>query len=467
MFRNRFIGLANLRAWCNVVLAFVLFWIYYFLYFATFRGHFPQSTSYLLYYAMAAVGLLFDYLWHRGSYVDPLAIVRPYWNYQLSLRQAFSAFFALLLYLAAAQSTEISRIFLFTYVVLLWVVLNVVNRYLPSWLYGLLYPSSKRLKAVALGSGKEFDRAMSWLSHSSHYGFEVIGTLSNSRGEAPPGLKLLGNVSEMRDVIENNGVNMVLHAGLAPDYREMRQMQESCDATGARFVVSFSLNHSRRRPISIWHEHGLHLLSLREEPLECPLNQIVKRVLDVLISLPVVFLLLPIMGILIIVVQCFQSPGPLLFRQNRTGLKGGIFRIWKFRTMHVRKGNESVQASKDDARIYPFGRWLRQHSLDELPQFINVLLGEMSVVGPRPHLPEHDHLFAHVTNDYRVRTWIKPGVTGLAQVRGFRGETPDGRSVIRRVRSDLHYLENWTVGLDLMIILRTATQIVKAPKSAV
>ncbi len=161
-----------------------------------------------------------------------------------------------------------------------------------------------------------------------------------------------------------------------------------------------------------------------------------------------------------------QSPGPLFFRQPRTGLHNDEFSIFKYRTMHAGHGRNAEQASAEDDRVFPLGRLLRKLSLDEVPQFINVLKGEMSIVGPRPHLSEHDVMWSKVAHFYRVRSFIKPGITGLAQVRGLRGETRTQEQVRDRLQSDLYYLENWSPSLDWMIILRTAWQIVRPPRSA-
>src|SRR3569623_502909 len=142
--------------------------------------------------------------------------------------------------------------------------------------------------------------------------------------------------------------------------------------------------------------------------------------------------------------QRLQSPGPMFFKHTRAGLKGRTFTIYKFRTMHPQNGGEAIQASEGDARVFPFGCWLRRTSLDEVPQFLNVLRGEMSLVGPRPHLLEHNEQFARVMRNYFIRSRVKPGITGLAQVRGFRGQTRTEADIIRRVESDISYLETWS-----------------------
>jgi len=161
-----------------------------------------------------------------------------------------------------------------------------------------------------------------------------------------------------------------------------------------------------------------------------------------------------------------QSPGPLFFYQDRNGRHNRVFNIIKYRTMHVNHGQEAVQATRNDPRVYPAGKWLRKLSIDELPQFINVLKGDMSIVGPRPHFVDHNVMFGEIANFYRVRSFIKPGITGLAQVRGLRGEAVKEEEIVERTHSDLYYLENWSLLLDWVIILKTARQMLVAPKTA-
>jgi lipopolysaccharide/colanic/teichoic acid biosynthesis glycosyltransferase len=164
--------------------------------------------------------------------------------------------------------------------------------------------------------------------------------------------------------------------------------------------------------------------------------------------------------------QRWQSPGPVFIRQVRSGLYRKKFWMFKYRTMHVNNGDQARQATRNDSLIFPAGRWLRRFSIDELPQFINVLRGDMSVVGPRPHLLEHDDVFARVLENYHVRAAVKPGVTGLAQVRGYRGQVTSEDAIRKRIQSDIYYLENWSFALDCSIIARTTVQLIFPPKSA-
>jgi len=164
-------------------------------------------------------------------------------------------------------------------------------------------------------------------------------------------------------------------------------------------------------------------------------------------------------------IQRFQSPGRVFYRQTRAGIQNHQFEILKFRTMHENNPDVARQATQGDERVYPAGRWLRRLSLDEVPQFLNVLRGDMSVTGPRPHLIEHNAQFAEQMSNYHIRTLVKPGITGLAQVRGFRGAASP-EEIARRLESDISYLENWRLALDISIILRTIWQMIFPPRSA-
>jgi lipopolysaccharide/colanic/teichoic acid biosynthesis glycosyltransferase len=180
----------------------------------------------------------------------------------------------------------------------------------------------------------------------------------------------------------------------------------------------------------------------------------------------VVIFILPPVALVVWIIQRFSSPGPLLLRQMRAGLQNNQFEILKFRTMHVHNPSVTRQATRDDERIYRGGRFLRRFSIDELPQFWNVLQGHMSLVGPRPHLIEHNAQFAKIIASFPIRMVVKPGITGLAQVRGFRGEARTSEAISQRLQSDIEYLENWRLTLDLIIIARTAVQMLAPPKTA-
>jgi putative colanic acid biosynthesis UDP-glucose lipid carrier transferase len=181
----------------------------------------------------------------------------------------------------------------------------------------------------------------------------------------------------------------------------------------------------------------------------------IKRIFDIVFSLTFLLTLFPALGILITLGIKLTSRGPVFFRQRRTGLHGKDFYCLKFRSMRINKTADTEQAVKDDPRITPFGRFLRNTYLDELPQFINVLKGEMSVVGPRPHMISHTDRYAGQIKGYILRHEMKPGITGFAQVTGYRGEIRDLRDMEGRVKRDLWYINHWSFGLDWKIIIKT------------
>ena len=207
------------------------------------------------------------------------------------------------------------------------------------------------------------------------------------------------------------------------------------------------------------------LFTNRREPLTFIENKFLKRTFDIVVSALTCLVLLPFLPIIALIIK-MQSPGPLFFVQNRTGLNGHTFKCYKFRSMHVNNQADTLQATKDDPRKFPFGEFMRKTNIDEFPQFFNVLKGDMSIVGPRPHMMLHTEMYGKLIDKYMVRHFCRPGITGWAQVTGFRGETKELWQMEERIRRDIWYVENWTFWLDLKIILKTAISILIPHKKA-
>jgi Undecaprenyl-phosphate glucose phosphotransferase len=209
-----------------------------------------------------------------------------------------------------------------------------------------------------------------------------------------------------------------------------------------------------------WSTQQSPLIEIKRAPLSAP-ERIAKRTLDLLAAAFALAALLPLMLLVTIAVR-LGTPGPVIFRQRRKGFNGKEFVIFKFRTMTVMEdGPEIMQARKADPRVTGIGRLLRQTSIDELPQLFNVLRGEMSLVGPRPHALAHDDEYSEVIANYAFRHHVKPGITGWAQVHGFRGGTPQLEEMAKRIELDLWYINNWTLGLDVQILLRTSVELIR------
>ena len=208
------------------------------------------------------------------------------------------------------------------------------------------------------------------------------------------------------------------------------------------------------------------ILSVRHLLSDEPLNRFLKRSFDLVFSFLITVLILswltPILAILI----KLDSRGPIFFKQKRSGKNNDLFWCLKFRTMQVNADSETKQAEKNDSRVTRAGLFLRKTSLDELPQFFNVLVGDMSVIGPRPHMVSHTELYSKIVNKFMLRHWVKPGITGLSQAMGYRGETKEKNAMKHRVRLDIFYIENWSFWLDLKIIVLTIISLFKKENNA-
>lgn len=245
-------------------------------------------------------------------------------------------------------------------------------------------------------------------------------------------------------------------------YRLIRDSEEQC----MRFKVVPSLSSHVNRDVVIDFIKDLPVLSMRADPLEDVGNRMKKRIFDVVVSgLVIIFILtwlIPLVAILILL----DSRGPVFFTQLRTGLTDNPFFCYKFRTMRVNNESDSKQATKDDSRVTRLGSFLRKTSIDEFPQFFNVFRGEMSLVGPRPHMLKHTSEYAKIVEHYMIRQMLKPGITGWAQVNGLRGEISNPVQIQQRVASDLWYLEHWSIWLDIKIMFLTIHKVFVGDKQA-
>jgi putative colanic acid biosynthesis UDP-glucose lipid carrier transferase len=208
------------------------------------------------------------------------------------------------------------------------------------------------------------------------------------------------------------------------------------------------------------------ILSFREIPLQDPINKFIKRTFDIILSsLVIVFVLSWLTPLLAILIK-LESKGPVFFKQSRNGFNYKEFDCYKFRSMTPNEDAHLYQATRGDQRVTKVGKLIRKTSIDELPQFFNVLFGDMAVVGPRPHMVSHTNMYAKRIDKFMVRHFVKPGITGLAQISGFRGEVESDKDIIGRVKYDIFYIENWSILLDLRIIYKTLMNAIKGEEKA-
>jgi putative colanic acid biosysnthesis UDP-glucose lipid carrier transferase len=324
----------------------------------------------------------------------------------------------------------------------------------------LLDPANAR-KTVLAGCTESSLALAKRLSRASEFGMDVAGFFDD-RGPERLGIdgevNLLGKLSDLAAYVRTHNIEVIFIAlPVKQVTRVMDLVEELRDTTASIYylpdLILFDLIQARSIVID-----GIPAVSMCETPF-FGYRAIAKRVTDILISGTVLILAAPLM-ILIAVLVRLSSPGPVIFRQRRYGLNGEEIIVYKFRTMTVTEDGATVtQATKADPRTTRVGRVLRRYSLDELPQLINVLTGGMSLVGPRPHAVAHNETYRKLIKGYMVRHKVKPGITGLAQVNGLRGETRTLEQMEARVRYDLEYLRNWSFELDIEILLKTAVRV--------
>lgn len=386
---------------------------------------------------------------------------------QLATRQFTIIAGAVLALAVAAKDPGISRVFLAAYFGVLPCVLVLANRFQPQLLMRTLFGNQGKLATLILGDAAQFPQLAAWLTARRPLGLQPVG-LVRYAGAVPdlPGLPVLGDFADIRDIIARTGAQQVVMLNLPRQAEDLDLLARACAAAGCRLLVQNDLAFRLTHPLRQFMQDGYSFMAFQDEPLENPVLRGMKRLMDVMIALPVVLVILPPLTLVVWLAQRRQSPGSVLYRQARSGRAGREFQVLKFRTMHTADHAPARQTSPGDLRVFPFGRWLRRTSLDEMPQFLNVLRGDMSVVGPRPHYVGHDSLFADHVEIYRMRFFVKPGITGLAQAQGLRGEMHTREAISARLQLDLFYIHNWSIWLDCIIVWRTFQQLLRPPPSA-
>jgi putative colanic acid biosynthesis UDP-glucose lipid carrier transferase len=466
MISDRRRGIQHLVLLCQCILVTLAYWIWFFL-----CDHLPIDHAaigrYLIYNEFVLLGLIIGF----GSLHVDAGIHTPSFEEinRRSFAQLCTTLFYLLLYLVAAHDAAISRLFLFTFIPVLYLVLYAANRFLPSLIGHLTFRQALRQKVLLMGPRRKAVKLKRWLEENQHLGLEVLGLLTEDPDDDTCAfLPTFGRPDELEKILAAPGIMSVIFAEFPRTNGSMRRYTSLCERRGIRLLVVADLDEIFGHPLAVFEDHGMFFIGLREEPLENPINRFFKRCVDIAVSLPVVVFVLPPLLLLVWICQRLQSPGPLFFVQPREGFHNEPFPILKLRTMddgHPAK--DPLPGAKENGRVFRIGSFLRKSSLDEMPQFWNVLRGDMSVVGPRPHIMADNQRFLRFYDKAYVRSYVKPGITGLAQARGFRGrvETPDEGA--QRIQSDLEYLENWSLWLDFWLIFRTALQMVVPPKGAV
>lgn len=370
-------------------------------------------------------------------------------------------FFFLLLYAFIGFFKEplMSRLALAQYFALVFIVVSILKfvNYVLLMLYRERVKGNIR-RVVVIGKNKKTDQLIQIFEERTQFGYQFIKRFSFKDSEF--------DISKCFVFIVENSIDEIYCSVSELSDDQISKFIHFADNNLKTLKFLPDNKNIFAKKLKFEYYDYLPILSLRDIPLHKPLNAVFKRAFDIVFSLIVIFGLLiwiaPILALLI----SLESKGPLFFIQRRTGYDNRDFKCFKFRSMGINKEADMHQATKNDMRVTKIGKFMRKTSIDELPQFYNVLFGTMSVVGPRPHMLKHTDEYANKVDKYMLRHFVKPGITGLAQVKGYRGEINNDADILNRIKFDIFYIENWSFILDIKIIVQTILNAFKGEDKA-
>jgi len=317
---------------------------------------------------------------------------------------------------------------------------------------------------VILGTGPVGLQVMKHVISKDNTGYRFLGFLDDHTDNFIHRELVLGNLHSLKELPVQ--VDIIFCTLPLTASQNIREWIRYADNNLIRFHLVPDFRGFLNKKVDLEFYDDIPVLNIRKEPLENTINRIIKRLFDITFSLFVILFIFPWLFPILAIAIKISSKGPIFFVQKRSGLHNHEFDCYKFRSMRVNRDSDRRQAIVGDERITWLGKFLRKSNLDELPQFINVFIGNMSIVGPRPHMLKHTQEYSKIIDKFMVRHLIKPGITGWAQVNGYRGATTDNRYMLKRVRYDLWYVENWSFFLDIQIILMTVFNMLKGEKNA-
>lgn len=412
------------------------------------------NLSYLL--ALSWVGIVLD---KRSVFIESIL---------KNTMKISGILFVIMLFALYLLRIDISITFFAIYSVWLFAALSVWRVFLRIMLKSYRSHGGNTKRVVVLGAGSIASQVYCQLVTNISYGYKFMGFFDDRAPEdyKVPAELVKGSLADATKFIADHDVHVVYCALPAGDDRKAVEIIRYAEQNFVRCLIVPDFRRFIEKKVELSFLEEIPLVSLRLEPLHKFGNRLAKRLFDVVFSGLFLVTIFPILFIVLGIIIKLTSPGPIFFRQKRTGENGRDFYCIKFRSMHVNKDADTVQATKNDARVSKIGAFMRKTNLDEMPQFINVLIGDMSIVGPRPHMLKHTEMYSALIDKYMLRHWAKPGITGWAQVTGFRGETQTLEQMEGRVKRDVWYIENWSFGLDLHIIFLTVWNMIKGEENA-
>jgi putative colanic acid biosynthesis UDP-glucose lipid carrier transferase len=326
-------------------------------------------------------------------------------------------------------------------------------------------------KVLIVGAGDSAQEFKEMLDHKIEYGYQFLGFFDDDakKHNAVIQKQILGTINEAKSYALEHQIDELFCALPYHEEERIKDLIQFGDENLIRVKIvpdlsRFLTHHLNKVEIDYYGQ--IPVMTLRSEPLENIVNRFIKRIFDIGFSILIfIFVLWWFIPLIALIIK-LTSKGSVFFIQERSGIKNKSFAVIKFRTMYINNNAHDQQATRNDERITPIGKILRRTNLDEMPQFINVLLGQMSVIGPRPHMLKHTEEYSKIIDKFMVRHLVKPGITGWAQVNGYRGETKDVTDMEGRVRADVWYIENWSFGLDVKIIIMTIINMIRGEENA-
>lgn len=434
---------------------FIAVWIE----FGTFTG---SSNTKSMVFVSNAIWLLLA-VYHKAYRIERVEPIIKSLNKLLSLITIHCVIIVLIL---IAFETKFSTYLLYYF--LIFPVTLIINRYFILKLLRYIRKKGYNFRNVLIFGANTYSAQLANLFKADRsLGYRLMGYFDVKKSKSNLNASFLGGVEELTYLLKHEDINELFICTNDDSKGLIEQLTLLCEKymVRARFIPNFQ-DIVQSKSINIEYYNALPVIKLRAEPLDHPFRQLLKRVFDILFSSCVIAFIFPWLFPVIIIAIKLNSNGPVFFKQLRSGEGNKSFNCMKFRTMYVNKDANKVQASKNDSRITRVGKFLRKTNLDEFPQFFNVLMGTMSIVGPRPHMLKHTEQYSSLLPNYLVRHFSKPGITGWAQVNGYRGETRELNEMKKRVEFDIYYIENWSFLLDLKIIFLTVYNMIKGEEKA-
>jgi len=369
------------------------------------------------------------------------------------------------LFIFLVKEDLFTRNFIIIYTLMLIVLISARTQFVKHTLAKVRNKEKNIRNILIIGAGELGKNFFNMINGHNDFGYNFIGFLDDNNNSIKE--EILGKLADLDKILPQNEVEEVIIA--LPIYAsdQLDSIIKTCNRHAVRVHIIPDYFKFLSKKFEVTMMGNFPIITVRSEPLAEFHWRMVKRTLDIVLSfLSIIFILSWLYPIMFILNKIY-SPGQVFFIQERVGAGNKIFKCYKFRTMHT--GNKSVNKYQptigDDPRVTKIGKFLRKSNIDELPQFINVLKGEMSVVGPRPHPIAFNEIYKEMVEEIKIRSWVRPGITGWAQIHGMRGDVPDygenKKRTIKRIEFDLWYIENWSIWLDLQIILTTVWQMVK------